>query len=120
MVYQNDEDVSIFLDTKSLLIKSLQFSILLKILDPVELFGEGQYNFQSLKEIIVTDSFMGLDRDARKCQNIETVDECKTRLYVENFRRQCGCLPISLKMSEEVQCSILYQKGLTVYDYRQI
>ena len=72
----------------------------------MELFGEGQYNFQSLKEIVVTDSFMGLDRDARKCQNIETIDECKTRLYVENFRRQCGCFPISLKKSEEVHCSI--------------
>ena len=76
----------------------------------MELFGEGQYNLQSLKEIVVTDSFMGLARDARKCQNIETVDECTTRLYVENFRQQCGCLPLTLKMSEKVQCSSVLQR----------
>ena len=72
----------------------------------MELFGEGQYNLLSLKEIVVTDSFMGLDIDARKCQNIETIEKCKTQLYVENFRRQCGCFPLSLEMSEEVKCSI--------------
>ena len=55
------------------------------ILDPVTLYGEGQYNLLSLKEIYVTDSFMGLDKDTRKCQNIETFDDCKTRQYVENL-----------------------------------
>ena len=44
----------------------------------MELFGEGQYNLQSLKEIVVTDSFMGLDTDAKNCQNIETIDDCNT------------------------------------------
>ena len=76
---------------------------LLLILDPVKLFGEGQYNLLSLKEIAVTDSFMGLDSDARNCQNIETIDDCNTRLHVNNYRRQCGCLPLSLKLSEKVQ-----------------
>ena len=73
----------------------------------MEIFGEGQYNLLSLKEVVVTDSFMGLDTNERKCSNIETVDDCKTRLHVENFRRQCGCLPLSLKLSEEV-CSYIY------------
>ena len=72
----------------------------------MELFGEGQYNLLSLKEIAVTDSFMGLDREARKCQNIESIDDCKTRLYVENFKQQCGCLPLSLKLSEKVKLKI--------------
>ena len=77
---------------------------LLSILDPVKLFGEGQYNLLSLKEIAVTDSFMGLDSDARRnCQNIETIDDCNTRLHVNNYRRQCGRLPLSLKLSEKVQ-----------------
>ena len=67
----------------------------------MELYGEGQYNLLSLKEIVVTDSFMGLDRDSQNCQNIETVDGCKTRLHIENFRQQCGCLPLSLKLSEK-------------------
>ena len=76
---------------------------ILSILDPVKLFGEGQYNLLSLKEIAVTDSFMGLDSDARNCQNIETIDDCNTRLHVNNYRRQCGCLPLSLKLSAKVQ-----------------
>ena len=60
------------------------------------LYGEGQYNFLSLKEISVTESFMGLDRDTINCQNIETFDDCKTRLYIETLRKDCGCVPISL------------------------
>merc|ERR1712032_1504461 len=72
-----------------------------EIKDPVQLFGEGQYNLLSLKEIVVTDSFMGLDTNKRNCQNIETVDDCKTRLHVENFRHQCGCIPLTLKLSEK-------------------
>ena len=66
------------------------------------LFGEGQYNFLSLKEETVTESFMGLDRATIKCQNIETLDDCKTRLYVENMRQKCGCLPLYLKLSKKV------------------
>ena len=57
-----------------------------------------------MKEIIVTDSFLGLDRDIRKCQNIETYDDCKTRLYVDMLRKECGCLPLSLRLSGKVKC----------------
>ena len=74
-----------------------------KILDPVGLFGEGQYNLNNIKEIDVTDSFMGLDKDTRKCQNIETYDTCKTRLYIERLRQECGCLPLSLRLSGKVK-----------------
>ena len=83
------------------------------ILDPVGLFGEGQYNLLSLKEISVTDSFMGLDKDFRKCQNIETYNSCKTRLYIEQLRQKCGCLPFSLKMSAKVSFIIL--KSIYIY-----
>ena len=69
----------------------------------MRLFGEGQYNFLSLKEISVTKSFMGLDIDTIKCQNIESYNDCKTRLYVSNMRKECGCLPLSLSLSEEVK-----------------
>ena len=81
------------------------------MLGPVEIFGEGQYNLLSLKEVVVTDSFMGLNTNERNCQDIETIDECKTRLNVENFRHQCGCLPLSLKLSEKVGIDL----GLTTF-----
>ena len=70
--------------------------------DPVGLSGEGQYNFLSLKEESVTESFLGLARDTIKCQNTETLDACKTRLYVENMRQECGCLHLSLRLSKKV------------------
>ena len=54
-------------------------------------------------ETSVTDSFMGLDRDVRKCQKTETYDKCKTWLYVDNLRKDCGCLPLSLWLSEKVK-----------------
>ena len=66
------------------------------------LFGEGQYNLHSMKEIKVTDSFLGLDKDTRNCQNIESYIDCESRLHLKNLRKACGCLPLSLKMSEKV------------------
>ena len=56
-----------------------------------------------MKEISVTDSFMGLNRDTRKCQNVETYDNCNTRLLLENLRKECGCLPLSLILSKKVK-----------------
>ena len=70
----------------------------------MRLFGEGQYNFLSLKEISVTESFMGLDTDTIKCQNFESYNDCKTSLYLRNMRKECGCLPLSLRLSEKVKC----------------
>ena len=75
----------------------------LETLDPVELIGEGQYNLHSMKEIAVTDSFMGLDTNTKNCQNIETFDDCKTRQQIEKFRKECKCLPLSIIMSEKVK-----------------
>ena len=77
-------------------------------LDPVRLLGEGQYNLNNLKEIVVTESFMGLNKDARNCQSNETFDDCKTNLYIKNLREQCGCLPFSSKSqpAEKVQKDI--------------
>ena len=67
------------------------------LLDPVGLFGEGQFNLHSMKEVSVTESFLGLNQDSRQCQNIETYDNCNTRHYLEKLRQECGCLPLSLK-----------------------
>ncbi len=50
---------------------------------------------------------MGLDKETRKCQNIETYDDCKTRLYIEHLKQECGCLPLSLRLSGKVKYNIL-------------
>ena len=46
---------------------------------------------------------MGLDGGTRKCQNVETYDDCKTNLHVDYLNKECGCLPLSLRLFEEVQ-----------------
>ena len=65
-----------------------------------------------MKEIEVSDSFLTLDVDSRKCQNIETYNDCKTRLYIKNMTQVCGCLPLSHIMTEEV-CD-MYK---TIFDF---
>ena len=54
------------------------------------IFGEGEYNLNSLNEVKVTDSFLGLDLKTRKCQNKEPFENCTTRQYSEIFKK-CGC-----------------------------
>ena len=56
-----------------------------------------------MKEIAVTDSFKGLDRGTKDCQDVEAYDECKTKSYAENLRQECGCLPLALRLSEKVK-----------------
>ena len=67
------------------------------------LTGEGQYNINALKEIEATDSFLSLDDETRGCRiSDESHDDCTTRLYMDNMRQKCGCLPFSIASQEEV------------------
>ena len=67
---------------------------------------KGEYNLNVLKEIEVTDSFLGLGESVRECQNEEPFT-CTTRKYVKTFVGECGCLPLNMRLSEKV-CSYLY------------
>ena len=74
-----------------------------------------------MKEIFVTESFLGLDRDTRNCQNTETNEKCKTRVHLENLKQKCGCLPLSLRLSMEVKGYIkikmkMVYTGCSMYD----
>ena len=71
-------------------------------LEPVELIGEGEYNLNALKEIEVTDSYLGLDQKDRGCQNEESQINCKSRLYINHLTDKCGCLPFSMKLFHKV------------------
>ena len=57
------------------------------------LIGEGEYNLNALKEVIVTDSYLGLDKNVRKCQNETIYEECLTRYHTNTIVKNCGCLP---------------------------
>ena len=102
-IYKNYDTFSIYVNTISMYIFSLGFDESeLVTLDPVEIFEEGQYNLNNLKEISVTQSFMKLNSIIRNCQNNEKYDKCRS-IKIENIRQECGCLPFSLRFSEEVK-----------------
>ena len=71
------------------------------LLEPVNLLGEGNYNLNALKEIDVTESYLGLDQDVRGCQNEESLDVCTTRHYIKTLLDQCGCLPLNIQLTEK-------------------
>ena len=96
-----------------LLVSSLGFSTstcdfhfkYFEIIEPVELQGEGRYNLNDMKEIIVTDSYLELDQTVRACQNKESLHSCSTRLHTAAFLAQCGCVPFNMTHAETPLCS---------------
>ena len=68
----------------------------------MELIGEGQYNLNVMKEIKITDSYLGLTQDITECQNIEPFQNCTTRHYVDTYTKKCGCLPFRMLQPNEV------------------
>ena len=45
----------------------------------------------------VTNDYLGLDEDVRKCQNIEPFENCTTRQYLDYVQKQCKCVPYALR-----------------------
>ncbi len=69
------------------------------------LSGEGEYNLNILKEIEVTESFLELDHETRKCQRYkahDSYDKCTTGYFMEQMRIYCGCLPYATINNEKV------------------
>ena len=87
--------------SNTILVKNTLF-VVLNYADSVQLNGEGEYNLKSIKQEQATESFLGLDKAVRGCQNEEHYDECTTRQYIENMREKCGCLPLSIALSDQV------------------
>ena len=78
------------------------FSTYLDTLSPVILAGEGQYNLNVLKQIRVTDSFLGLDENVRGCQSQEPYDNCTMRNFIELMKEKCGCITLAMNLNDEV------------------
>ena len=70
--------------------------------EPLDLMGEGEYNLIALKEIKITDSYLGINQNVRKCQNEEILHNCTTRQYLDDLLDKCGCLPFSINLSKKV------------------
>ena len=73
------------------------------ISEPLKLKSvEAEYNMDTLKEIRVTNSYLGLDQNVRGCQNDEPLFNCTTRHLIENMVKQCNCLPFNLKLAHNI------------------
>ena len=70
--------------------------------EAIKLVGEGEYNLDSLKEIKITESYLGLEESVRKCQDKEPLNNCTTRHYIDNLKTKCGCLPFHIRLTDEV------------------
>ena len=75
--------------------------------EPIIFNGEGEYNLNGIKEIVATDSYLGLDQDVRQCQDDKPFHNCTTELYRQAFLRECGCLPYNIRLYSEVGINIL-------------
>ena len=56
----------------------------------------------NVKEIEVTDDFLTLDQTIINCQNDESLEDCQTRKYVNEFVEQCKCFPFAIRKSHKV------------------
>ena len=65
--------------------------------EPLRLYGGGDYELTNVKEINVTEEFLELEEDVKKCQDKEPVVDCEAREYLESGRNQCGCVPYHLR-----------------------
>ena len=70
-----------------------------------------EYNLNNVKEVKVTNDFVGLDETTRKCQNEEDLMDCETRKLIDSLFQKCKCLPFSIIQDEKVQ-EIIYRTGL--------
>ena len=64
------------------------------------------YNLNAVKYFNVTEPFLGLDQNVRECQNEESLEECKSRRYIDGLLQQCGCLPFRVWVDKKVQVSV--------------
>ena len=67
------------------------------ILEPLSLYGEGNYALTDVKDVDVTDAFLGLNHRIKLCQNEETYQECMKKEYIKKGLELCGCTPFKLR-----------------------
>ena len=61
-----------------------------------------EYNLNNVKEIKVTEDFLTLDKPIINCQNDESLEDCKTRKYIDALNKKCKCLPFAIRNDDEV------------------
>ena len=82
---------------------------------PISVYGEGSYAISAVKEMKVTDEFLGLDVNTRKCQNKELFETCTTRQYLENIREKCNCVPFPLQDFTDPNLVAKFNVHISIY-----
>ena len=99
----DDDNAFIYLNTIG---NHFQFPYFMKNMclfaEPVKLIGEGKYNLNQIREIKVTESYLGLDQDVKDCQNEEELETCTTMQHINTVIKECGCLPFSFIIPQKV------------------
>ena len=82
--------------------KKYFLNIILLYTEPIKLIGEGKYNLNAVKEIQITESYLGMDEDIRGCQNKLSIENCTTEHYLDTLQNRCGCIPSNIKILKNV------------------
>ena len=64
---------------------------------PLVLSGGGHYGLTDIKDVRVSQEFVGLGEAVTQCQTKEAGADCLTRKYQETVLATCGCVPFSLR-----------------------
>ena len=64
---------------------------------PIVLQGEGHYALTDVKDIKVTEEFLGLGQEITRCQTREFRADCVSRRYQEQVLASCHCAPLYIR-----------------------
>ena len=69
------------------------------LIDPVPILleGVGHFALTAIKDIKVTEEFLGLGQEVTRCQRRESRADCVSRRYEEQVLTSCHCAPLYIR-----------------------
>ena len=81
--------------------------IYLPMLAPLTFSQPGQYSLFSMKKMSGTEGFLKLHHTITKCSE-DKREDCENSGYLEASRKECGCLPWTLKEFTERKVGLIF------------
>ena len=63
---------------------------------PLVLGGEGHFSLSGVKEVKVTEDFVGLGEEITRCQTGQSRADCLTEKYLARALSTCHCAPVNI------------------------
>merc|ERR1712126_234912 len=76
-------------------------TIIIETIDPLELSLDSSYNLNVITEVTVTASFLSLQENVRNCQEKDSLAGCMSKIYIDDLKDTCKCLPLKLGLQDE-------------------